>query len=259
MELNQAKAWNHTGLQIARGYADKLDEVTNNCAYSKYFYTLLLFDGDNGTGAIPLQHLKYAIEKLARKRVNISSSSPLKQLLGDFLSYCTIMFKDERSLEDARQTLLSNNLLPSAVSVLGTKVGAEFIAGRYDDVVGKRMGMEWSDKLNQFQKINWRIMALGEWFAEQRENAASAVALIGAVIGIALVLFAVIGTLVSQGIFAAILVALVLGVAIYYGGMIALGLLVIVTKIVFTVLRYVFYNIYTLGGVILLLIYSQLR
>lgn len=259
MQLDQAKAWNKSGMQIARGYADKLDDITNNCAYSKYFYLLLLFDGDNGTGAIPLSHLKYSMDRLSKRRVSISSNSPLKQLLGDFLSYCTLMFNDQKSLDDARTTLTSNKLLPSAVDILGTKVGAEFVAGRYDEIISERMGKVWSDDMNSFEKLNWRIMALGEWFGEQRENASNAVALIGAILGIGFFILAVISTLIGQGIIEAILVGIVLGVIIYYGGMIALGLLIIITRIIFTILRYIFYNIYTLGIVILLLIVYQLR
>ncbi len=254
MQTEQAKAWNKTGMQIARGYADKLDDFTNNCAYSKYFYALLLFDGDNGTGAIPLAHLKYSLDRLAKRRVSISSKSPLKQLLGDFLSYCTLMFKDEGSLQDARDTLISNKLLPSAVDVLGTKVGAAFVAGRYDEIVGERMGKSWDDELNIFQKINWRIMAIGEWFAEQRENASNAVALIGAVLGILFFIVAVIGAWINEGLIIAIITGIILGVILYYVGMIALGLIIIATRIIFTVLRYVFYNIYTLIAAIIIFI-----
>ena len=79
------------------------------------------------------------------------------------------------------------------------------------------------------------------------------------ILGIGFFIFAVISTLIGQGIIEAILVGVVLGVIIYYGGMIALGLLIIVTRIIFTILRYVFYNIYTLGIVVLLLIFNQLR
>lgn len=246
MQLEQAKKWNKTGMQIARGYADKLDDITNDCAYSKYFYILLLFDGDNGTGAIPLPHLKYAMDRLAKRRVSISSQSPLKQLLGDFLSYCTIMFSNESTLKEARDTLISNRLLPSAVDVLGTKVGAAFVAGRYDEIVGKRMGKSWDEGLNSFQKVNWRVMALGEWFAEQRENASNAVALIGTLLGVGFFILTVIFALVNEGVFAAVIAAVILGVIYYYLGMITLGLLIIITKITFTLLRYVFYNIYTL-------------
>ena len=169
------------------------------------------------------------------------------------------MFNDQKSLDDARTTLTSNKLLPSAVDILGTKVGAEFVAGRYDEIISERMGKVWSDDMNSFEKLNWRIMALGEWFGEQRENASNAVALIGAILGIGFFILAVISTLIGQGIIEAILVGIVLGVIIYYGGVIALGLLIIITRIIFTILRYIFYNIYTLGIVILLLIVYQLR
>ena len=254
MQIEQAKQWNKAGMEIARGYADKLDDITNNCAYSKYFYLLLLFDGDNGTGAIPLPYLKYSMDRLAKRRVSISSKSPLKQLLGDFLSYCTLMFSSESSLADARDTLKSNNLLPSAVDVLGTKVGAEFVSGRYDEVVSERMGKEWSDDLNFFDKFNWRVMAIGEWFGEQRENASNAVMLIAAVLGILFFILTVVGTWINEGFFWALIGGAILGVIYYYVGLIALGLLMIVTRIVFTVLRYVFYNVYTLIAAIIIFI-----
>lgn len=254
MQIDQAKAWNKAGMEIARGYADKLNDITNNCAYSKYFYLLLMFDGDNGTGAIALPMLRYSMDRLAKRRVSISSSSPLKQLLGDFLSYCTLMFNSEESLSDARQTLLENKLLPSATDVLGTKVGAAFVAGRYDEVIAQRMGVEWSDNLKPFQKLNWRIMAIGEWFGEQKENASNAVALIGVIVAAIFFLVTVIGTFVGQGLIWAIVAAVILGAIIYYIGFFALGLLVLLTQLIFTVLRYVFYNIWTLILAIILFI-----
>lgn len=259
MQIDQARAWNKAGKDIAKGYADKLDDITNNCAYSKYFYTLLMFDGDNGTGPIPLSHLKYAMDRLSKRRVSISSKSPLKQLLGDFLSYCTLMFSSESSLADAKKILIDNNLMPTAVEILGTKVGAEFVAGRYDEVVSERMGKAWDESMSAFEKCNWRIMALGEWFGEQRENASNAVALIGAIIGILFFVIAVIAALINEGIIIAIITGVVLGVILYYGGLLALGILIILTKIIFTLLRWAFYNIYTLGIAILLLIILGLR
>ena len=254
MQIEQAKNWNKTGMQIARGYADRLDDNTNNCAYSKYFYLLLLFDGDNGTGAIPLSHLKYSIDRLAKRRVSISSHSPLKQLLGDFLSYCTLMFDSENSLNDARDTLKGNRLLPSAVEVLGTQVGAEFVASRYDEVVSQRLGVEWSDKLNFFTKLNWHVMAIGEWFDEKREKAADAMIGISLVLGILLFVITVISTWVEQGFFWGIVSAVILGVIYYFVGTIAVVVLSWMTHLIFWILRYVFYNIFTLLVAIILFI-----
>lgn len=246
MQIEQAKAWNKAGMEIARGYADKLNDITNNCAYSKYFYLLLMFDGNNGTGAVALPLLKYSMDRLSKRRVSISSGSPLKQLLGDFLSYCTLMFSSEEALSDARKTLLDNKLLPSATDVLGMKVGTAFVAGRYDEVIAQRMGMEWSDNLKPFQKLNWRIMAIGEWFGEKREDASNTAVLIGIIVAAIFCVVTVIGTLIGEGIFWAIVAAVILGVIIYYVGFIALGLLMILTRLIFTILRYVFYNIWTL-------------
>ena len=254
MQIDQAKAWNKTGMEIARGYADKLNDITNNCAYSKYFYLLLMFDGDNGTGAVSVPLLKYSMDRLAKRRVSISSSSPLKQLLGDFLSYCTLMFSSEESLNDARQTLVDNKLLPSAKDVLGTKVGVSFVAGRYDEVISQRIGVEWSDDLKPFVKLNWRIMAVGEWFGEQKENASNAVALIGIIIAAIFFLVTVIGTYVGEGLIWSIIAAVILGTIIYYVGFFALGLLILLTQLIFTVLRYIFYNIWTLILAIILFV-----
>ncbi len=116
------------------------------------------------------------------------------------------------------------------------------------------MGKEWSDDLNFFDKFNWRVMAIGEWFGEQRENASNAVMLIAAVLGILFFILTVVGTWINEGFFWALIGGAILGVIYYYVGLIALGLLMIVTRIVFTVLRYVFYNVYTLIAAIIIFI-----
>jgi hypothetical protein len=58
----------------------------------------------------------------------------------------------------------------------------------------------------------------------------------------------------NEGFFWALIGGAILGVIYYYVGLIALGLLMIVTRIVFTVLRYVFYNVYTLIAAIIIFI-----
>lgn len=245
MELSYVKQWQSTGKRLAHGFADQLDDKAMRCAYSKYFYALYLFDGDNGTGPVPLSALKFSIKRLNKRRGEVSNLT-LKETLGQFLTACTIMFDSETSRQEALKILQSQKMLPTAVDVLGSKVGTRFEAERYEEKLSRRFKKPRID-FNWWQDWNWKIMAIGEWFEELKENEW------GDKVGNALMILLAIGgvifnimVFVEDGIFwgiAAVIGTLAIG---YY--LVAIVYIVgqFVTNVLLGALKWIFYNIYTL-------------
>lgn len=245
MELSYLKQWQSTGKRLAQGFADQLDDKAMRCAYSKYFYALYLFDGDNGTGPVPLPALKYSIRQLNKRRGEVSNLA-LKETLGQFLTACTIMFDSETSREEALTLLQSKKMLPTAVEVLGSKVGTRFEAERYEEKLRHRFKKQRVD-FNWWQEWNWKIMAVGEWFEELRERE------LGEKIGVILAILMAIGIaifdisiFVKHGIIWGIVATFFsLGIGYYL-----VGILFIVGRVVTNALllclKWIFFNIYTL-------------
>lgn len=257
MDLEHAKRWKETGSRIAQGFADKLDDGAAGIEYSKYFYLIYLFDGDNGTGAVPVNVLQYSMKQLTRRRSSISSSSPLKELLGTFLSYSTLMFNNESARNDAYETLKREKLMPTAVDVLGEKVGSKFVSERYDEKIGERLKTT-RDRLGWWGKLNWRVMALGEWFGENKDIAGAIIGILACLPLVCSLLMWVFKTFTNEGWGWGLLCLWFCGIVGYYGCGIILGLSVLITKAVFWVLRLIFYNLYTLILFIILIIWRLL-
>jgi hypothetical protein len=246
MDSAHARQWLETGNRIAKGFSDKLDDRAAGISYSKYFYVLYLFDGDNGVGPVSIDVLQYAMRQLTRRRASISSSSPLKELLGTYLSLCTMFFQNEQTRQDAAQTLKQARMIPSAVEVLGEKMGNRFVGERYDEKVSERMHLS-KDALNLWQRANWLIMSLGEWFKERLDsgNAVSAIGMLAcSPLVISLVVW-VFSTFSDHGMFWGILSLIAALVAGYWGCIIIFFIAAFISAAVLWVLRYVFYNIYT--------------
>lgn len=257
MDIEHFKQWKEAGSRIAQGFADKLDDGAAGIEYSKYFYLLYLFDGDNGTGAVSLNVLQYSMNQLRRRRSSISSSSPLKELLGTFLSYSTLMFNDESARNDAYETLKREKLMPTAVDVLGEKVGSKFVSERYDEKIGERLKTT-RDRLGWWGKLNWRVMALGEWFEENNAAASGFIGLLACLPLVCSLLWWVIKTFTGEGAFWGILCLLFSSFVGYYGCIIIFTVSAFITIAVFWVLRMIFYNLYTLILFIILVIWRLL-
>ena len=93
--------------------------------------------------------------------------------------------------------------------------------------------------------LNDRVADLGDWFADHSDDAASVVGIVAAVIWGLAVLVGTIALFVEVGLWA----ILGLGIAAtigYYGCIIALGAGAFISKILFGILRVVFYNLYVL-------------
>lgn len=245
MELSYLKQWQSTGKRLAQGFADQLDDKAMSCAYSKYFYALYLFGGDNGTGPVPLSALKYSIRRLNKRRGDVSNLT-LKETLGQFLTACTIMFDSETSRNEALELLQSKKMLPTAVDVLGSKVGTRFEAERYEEKLSHRFNISRVD-FNWWQEWNWKIMAVGEWFEELRERELGEK--IGTVFAILMAIGVVIfdiSTFVEHGVIWGIIATFFsLGIGYYL-----VGILFVVGRVVTNVslwcLKWIFFNIYTL-------------
>lgn len=255
MQTEQARKWYESGMAIANGYADKLDDKINDRAYSEYFYTLLFFAGDNGTGPVSPALLKYAQDILSKRRVNISSSSPLKELLGTFISISAVMFANEKMRDDACQTLQANGWMPNVADVLGKRIGLHFVSGRYDEKVSKRMHVDSRSALNAFQQLNWKVMTIGEWFYEQRENAEVFVSGSVFVISGLIFLVAMFSMISQMGWLGGIVSTVILGVVQYYATGLSILLFSFLAKFIFLVMCFVFRNIWTLMFTIGLTIY----
>ena len=93
--------------------------------------------------------------------------------------------------------------------------------------------------------LNDRVADLGDWFADHSDDAASVVGIVAAVIVGLAVLAGTIALFVEIGLWA----ILGLGIAAtigYYGCIIALGAGAFISKILFGILRVIFYNLYVL-------------
>ena len=93
--------------------------------------------------------------------------------------------------------------------------------------------------------LNDRVADLGDWFADHSDDAASVVGIVAAVIVGLAVLAGTIALFVEVGLWA----ILGLGIAAtigYYGCIIALGAGAFISKILFGILRVIFYNLYVL-------------
>lgn len=246
MDSAHVRQWQETGNRIAKGFSDKLDDKAAGISYSKYFYVLYLFDGENGVGPVSVDVLQYAMRQLARRRASISSSSPLKELLGTYLSLCTMFFQNEQTRQQAALALKQASMLPNAVDVLGEKMGNRFVGERYDEKVSERMHRS-KDALNLWQRTNWFIMSLGEWFQE-RLDSGNTVAAIGALACSPLVIglvYWVFSTFSENGAIWGILSFIVALIAGYWGCIIIFFIAAFISAAVLWVLRFVFYNIYT--------------
>lgn len=245
MNIEHVQKWSAAGKRIAEGFADQLNDKANNCDYSKYFYALYLFDGDNGTGPVPLPVLKYSIRQLTRRKGSVSNLA-LKELLGQFLATSSVMFDNEVSRHEAVQLLQSKSLQPTAVEVLGEKVGAHFDADRYEEQLkdrfkGSRLDMSW------VQRLNWNVAALGEWFGENAFDSigvgigftVSGLFVLGIVIG-------VIQTFINDSWWAGILLAILGAFIGYYGALILFYISFVVAGVVSKILRVICFNLYTL-------------
>ena len=137
-------------------------------------------------------------------------------------------------------------MIPSAVEVLGEKMGNRFVGERYDEKVSERMHLS-KDALNLWQRANWLIMSLGEWFKERLDsgNAVSAIGMLAcSPLVISLVVW-VFSTFSDHGMFWGILSLIAALVAGYWGCIIIFFIAAFISAAVLWVLRYVFYNIYT--------------
>lgn len=94
--------------------------------------------------------------------------------------------------------------------------------------------------------LNDRVAWVGDWFSEHSDDAASVVGIVAAVIVGLAVLGGAIAVFVEAGIIWGILGLGLFATIGYYGCMIALGAGAVISKILFGILRVIFYNLYVL-------------
>ena len=99
---------------------------------------------------------------------------------------------------------------------------------------------------NWWSRINNFVIGIGNWFAEHNSNITGTLALILLVLAWLYFGISVIGIWREDGFFSALIFGIIGGVIFYYVSMIAAGILIWVGVIVLAIVRYIFYNIYTL-------------
>ncbi len=253
MEKSYVTQWHDVGHKICAGFSDRLDDHATGINYSLYFHAVYFFDGDNGTGPVPDNVINFCLQVLSKRRSSISSSNPLKNLLGEFISISSIIFATQQTRKEALQMMKKEKLLPNVVKELGNN--AAFVEERYDETIKERIGAP-KDKINAWQRLNWKVMAIGEWINDKREAAsliftflAGATVAIPAIIG-------VVTTFINEGIFWGILALVIIGFLGYWGTIIAAFIGSIFCNIIMYVLRLIFYNIYTLILTTILILYG---
>lgn len=99
---------------------------------------------------------------------------------------------------------------------------------------------------NWWSRINNFVIGIGNWFAEHNSNITGTLALILLVLAWLYFAISVIGIWREDGFFSALIFGIIGGVIFYYVSMIAAGILIWVGVIVLAIVRFIFYNIYTL-------------
>lgn len=99
---------------------------------------------------------------------------------------------------------------------------------------------------NWWSRLNNFVIGIGNWFAEHNSNITGILALILLVLGWLYFVISVIGIWREDGFFSALIFGIIGGVIFYYVSMIAAGILIWVGVIVLGIVRFIFYNIYTL-------------
>ena len=107
---------------------------------------------------------------------------------------------------------------------------------------------------NWWNSINNFVIGIGNWFAEHSSGITGGLAVILLAIGWIYFIVSVIGIWIEDGFFSALIFGIIGGVIFYYVSMIAAGILIWVGVVVLALIRYVFYNIYTLIISIVLII-----
>ena len=99
---------------------------------------------------------------------------------------------------------------------------------------------------NWWNRLNNSVIGIGNWFAEHNSNITGTLALILLVLAWLYFAISVIGIWREDGFFSALIFGVIGGVIFYYVSMIAAGILIWVGVVVLAIVRFVFYNIYTL-------------
>lgn len=99
---------------------------------------------------------------------------------------------------------------------------------------------------NWWSRLNNSVIGIGNWFAEHNSNITGTLALILLVLAWLYFAISVIGIWREDGFFSALIFGVIGGVIFYYVSMIAAGILIWVGVVVLAIVRFVFYNIYTL-------------
>lgn len=107
---------------------------------------------------------------------------------------------------------------------------------------------------NWWSRINNFVIGIGNWFAEHNSNITGILALILLVLAWLYFAISVIGIWREDGFFSALIFGVIGGVIFYYVSMIAAGILIWVATIALAIVRFVFYNIYTLLITLILII-----
>lgn len=99
---------------------------------------------------------------------------------------------------------------------------------------------------NWWSRINNFVIGIGNWFAEHNSSITGTLALILLVLAWLYFAISVIGIWREDGFFSALIFGIIGGVIFYYVSMIAAGILIWVGVMVLAIVRFIFYNIYTL-------------
>lgn len=99
---------------------------------------------------------------------------------------------------------------------------------------------------NWWTRANNFIIGIGNWFAEHNSNITGGLAVILLVLAWIYFGISVIGLWIQDGFFSALIFGIIGGVIFYYISMIAAGILIGIGIIILAIIRYIFYNIYTL-------------
>lgn len=106
---------------------------------------------------------------------------------------------------------------------------------------------------NVWQRFNFWVGSIGDWFAEHGETITSYCALILFILAWLIFAIGVISVWIDDGFWTALIGGAIVGVIFYYVSMITIGIFIWLSNLALAIVRYIFYSAYTLFAVLILM------